>query len=108
MILHAVGVQQLDVVQSDEGLVAPCRQQLDLEQRPARMRGTEIVLVRKGFLLRAIVLLGIGEQLEKSLGSNEGDELRVVEEVDARSFPQIDSVFLDGREETRRLRASGC
>lgn len=51
------------------------------------MRGTEIILVRKGFLLSAIVLLGIGEQLEKSFRSNEGDELRVVEEVDTRSFP---------------------
>ena len=84
MILHSVGVQQFDAVQSNERLVAPRRQQLDLEQRPARMRGTEIVLVRVGVFLR------------------------VVEEVDSRSFPEIDPVFLGEREEADGLRANGC
>lgn len=70
VILHPVGVQQLDTVQADERLVAPRRQQLNLEQRSARMRGTEIVLVRKGFFLSIAVLLGIGKQLEERLWSN--------------------------------------
>lgn len=108
MILHSVGVQQFDAVQSNKRLVAPRRQQLDLEQRPARMRGTEIVLVRVGVFLRVVVLLGVGEQLEESLRSHQRDELGVVEEVDSRSFPEIDPVFLGEREEADGLRANGC